>query len=131
MSNAKNRTLGHNAERYYAQEFRNLGFKRCITSRQGSRLYDSCKVDLMNIPFYVQAKAGIQRGLNPIKILKEMNDALKEFIPDHPDYPKIIIHKKKVGSGNKRNEYDEIVTMTFQDFKKLISHDNQNKQTRD
>ena len=36
------------------------------------------------------------------------------------DYPTILIHKKEVGKGKRRTEFDEVVIMTFSDFKKLI-----------
>ena len=36
------------------------------------------------------------------------------------NYPTILIHKKEVGKGKKRTEFDEVVIMTFSDFKKLI-----------
>ena len=124
MSTGKtNRTLGHNAERHYAEKFRELGFDKCITSRQGSRLHDDCKIDLIFLPFNVQVKAGVQKGVNPAAILHEMEELLIHHFPTNsPDlsYPKLVIHKKKAGSGNRRTEYDELVTMTFEDFKKLI-----------
>ena len=37
------------------------------------------------------------------------------------DYPTILIHKKEVGKGKKRTEFDEIVSMTFSDFLKLVN----------
>ena len=36
-------------------------------------------------------------------------------------YPKLVIHKKEVGAGKKRTEFDEIVSMTFSDFLKLVN----------
>ena len=48
---------------------------------------------------------------------------MKEFFPEtsqEHSLPKILIHRKEVGSGKKRTEFDEIVSMTFEDFKKLI-----------
>jgi hypothetical protein len=125
--------MGHNAERYYAQQFREMGYTYCRTSREGSRLHDNCKIDLIFIPFNTQIKAGKQKGFNPVSVLKEMNMLItKAFPPDSAEFnhPKIVIHKKESGRGNKRTEYDETVTMTFEDFKKLIKtaniHDNQN-----
>lgn len=126
MNGKRNRTLGHNAERFYANEFRNLGFDKCVTSREGSRLHDNCKIDLIFIPFNIQVKAGTQRGISPVSVLKEMNKLINEsFPPSSPelDYPKLVIQRRTVGSGNDRTEYDELVTMTFQDFKKLIKHE--------
>ena len=53
----KNRRKGHNAERRRAQMFRELGFDKCKTSREASRLLDNCKVDLAFVPYNVQMKA--------------------------------------------------------------------------
>lgn len=115
------RNKGHNAERHYAKEFRQMGWSHCQTSRYGSKLLDDCKVDLMNIPFNVQVKAGYsKRGINHSKILREMTHMLMDNFGEVED-PRIVIHKKDVGSGHKRDEFDELVTMSFEDFKRLVN----------
>lgn len=114
-----NRTKGNNAERYYAKIFRDLGFDKCKTSRQASRLYDDCAIDLMFLPILVQIKAGRQKGMNPSKIFSDMKDRIKENFPEtspEQHLPKILIHYKNTGNGNKRSEYDELVIMTFNTF---------------
>lgn len=125
-----NKTKGSNAERYYAKIFReDFGFTYCKTSRNGSKLHDDSGIDLIFVPFNVQVKAGKQAGLNASKELKNMSDRVKELFPENsPEHtlPKILIHKKQVGAGNKRDEFSEIVSMTFEDFKKIIL--NKNKQ---
>jgi len=125
MTNGKrNRTLGHNAERHYATEFRELGYLHCVTSRQGSRLHDDSGIDLIYIPFNVQVKAGAQRGLNPIKVLKEMEEKIKERFPTDDQvhkYPNLVILRKAVGQGTKRTKYDEVVIISFEDFKQFIT----------
>lgn len=78
---ARSRRKGHEAERQYAKEFRNLGYKHCKTSREGSRLLDSAGIDLIFIPFNVQIKAGKQRGLNPINELKLRTERTKKATP--------------------------------------------------
>lgn len=120
----KNRDKGHDAERHYAKEFRAMGFSFCKTSRYGSRLLDDCKIDLMNLPFNVQIKAGYAKGLNYTSVLRSIKDALKINFPEKAEehrLPSIIIHKKDVGRGKKRDDYDELVTMSFNDFKALIN----------
>ena len=139
MSGKQSRNLGHSAERHYAKEFREMGYEFCITSREGSRLHDKCKIDLMFVPWNVQIKAGKQRGFNPVTVLKEMTELIAEnFPPDSIELnrPKIVIHRKPAKRGNTgRTEFDETVTMTFEDFKLLIKmgqiHDNKNTETRD
>lgn len=120
-----NRRKGHLAEQEYAKIFREeFGFKHCKTSRHGSRLHDDAGIDLIFIPYNVQIKSGYKRGLNYSKELKYLEDRMKELFPEDSkehDYPKILIHKKEVGRGFKRTSYDDLVVMTFEDFKKIVS----------
>jgi len=118
-----NRNKGHNAEREYRTEFRSLGYSNCETSRYASRKHDDCKVDLVGIPFNVQIKAGKQRGMNPSKVLFDMDTAMKEgFCDDEHEYGKIkvLIHKKDGKRGRPRTEFDDLVTLTWEDFKRMI-----------
>ena len=127
-----NKRKGSNAERLYAIRFRELGFDKCRTSREGSKLLDDCAVDLMFIPVLAQIKAGRQKGMNPSKVLKDIEDRIKENFPtDAPEQfmPRILIHYKEApfirGQRRVRTEYDELVTMTFETFIKfLISFNN-------
>lgn len=121
---ANNRTKGHNAERYYAQKFREL-FPECQTSRYASRMLDDQGVDLANIPLLVQIKAGIHKGMKPEEILKNIHNNLPKNIS-----PKVLIHHKEGAKGKKRDEFSSLVTMTFDDFFTLLklafeNHDNQ------
>lgn len=119
-----NRTKGHNAERHYATFFKKLGYTFCKTSRQASRLHDDCGIDLHFLPFNVQVKAGAQRGLNRIATLKYIEDKLKDnFPPDAPEHdkPKLLIERKDPGAGTKRNQYHDMISMTVEDFTKLIT----------
>ena len=118
-----NRRKGHNAERYYADKFRSLGYPKCITSRQGSRIHDDSGIDLIFIPYNVQIKAGKQRGLNPIQVLKNMEIKMKENFPEDNqvfNQPNIVILRKEVGQGTKRTKYDDVVILAFEDFEKII-----------
>lgn len=124
-SGARNKRKGSNAERLYAIRFREFGFDKCITSREGSKLLDDCAVDLMFIPILAQIKAGRQTGMNISKVLKDIKDRIAlRFPSDAPEQrmPAIVIHYKDMGfikgSGERRvrGEYDEIVSMTFDTF---------------
>ena len=122
---ATNRRKGHTAERQFAEEFRNIGYKFCKTSRQASRLLDDSKIDLAFIPFNVQIKAGKQRGFNAIKELKSMEEKIIENFPLEDNVhknPNLVLLKKEVGPGNKRSKYDTVITMSFEDFKNLIKN---------
>ena len=118
----RNKSVGSTAERFYRDQFKNLGYDKCVTSRLGSKLHDNAGVDLIFIPYNVQVKVGIQKGLNPRKELENMVEKMEQVFPEHsPEfkYPKLVIHKKLMDRGKKRTEFDELVTMTFEDFKKM------------
>lgn len=121
---ATNKRKGSNGERLYAKLFRELGFTFCQTSRLESKLHDDCGIDLTNLPFNVQVKVGYDRGLNIKNVLQYTKERIKELM--HPskvehELPTIVIHRKTVGRGNKRAELDDLVYMSFEDFKKLIN----------
>ena len=121
MSNT-NRTKGHNAEREYRNKFRALGYQNCETSRYASRKHDDCKVDLVYLPFNVQIKAGKQRSMNPSKVLSDMKQAIEEGFPGdnhEANKIKVLIHRKDGKRGKKRDEFDDLVTLTWEDFAKL------------
>lgn len=111
---ANNRTKGHNAERYYAQVFREL-FPDCQTSRYASRMLDDQGVDLANIPLLVQIKAGLHKGMKPDEVLRNIKNNLPK-----DTRPKILIHHKQGAKGKKRDEFSSLVTMTFDDFFTLL-----------
>lgn len=121
---SRNRTKGHNAERYYAKIFKDLGYSHCVTSRYGSRLHDDAGIDLINLPINVQIKAGSQRGMNVGQTLKEIKERLSKMFPENSvenTEPLILIHRKDVSRGKKREDTDDIVSMTFDDFLKLFN----------
>lgn len=119
-----NKRKGSDAERFYAKIFREeLGFEHCKTSRFGSKLHDDAGIDLIFLPFNIQIKAGKQVGLNASRELQYIKDKMEELFPptsQEHSFPKVLLHKKEVGAGKKRTEFDEIVSMTFEDFVKLI-----------
>ena len=124
---ATNKRKGHDAERYYCNIFKELGFTFCTTARLGSRLYDNAKIDLINLPFNVQIKAGIQKSMNPGKELFSMNQMIKALFPAEDDVhnrASLLIQKKESGKGVKRLPEHEIVFMSFEQFKKY-KHQNE------
>ena len=120
-----NRTKGHNAERHYASKLKEV-FPDCLTSRYASKALDDAGVDLANIPILVQIKAGIQKGMKPDEILKNIENKIPKMMSD---FPKVLIHHKQGKPGKKRDEYSSLVTMTFDDFFTIIklAYDIQNK----
>jgi hypothetical protein len=113
----KNRDKGHRYERWWANIFKDLGWEKCITARQGSRIMDDSGIDLINIPYNMQLKYGYPRGIN-YKTLFDSIDACKEknFMDDDKvhAYPTVIAHKK----STKSNEH--FVVMKAEDWIELI-----------
>lgn len=114
-----NKRKGHEAERYYATIFRDLGFSFCETSRFASRLHDNAKIDLVGLPFNLQIKAGKQTGMNPGKELLCMESAIKTMFPSTDSVhtkPLLLVHFKEVGRGHKRLPEHQIVYMSLSQF---------------
>jgi hypothetical protein len=107
----RNRNAGHNYERKLAKEFRDvLGEEKCKTSRQASRLLDSCKVDLDSDFVNVQAK-NVASNINYKELSKEIKTALSNDLPNRLALPTVIFHKK---------QSVELVVMEKEDFYKII-----------
>jgi len=122
---ANNRTKGHAGERHYVHQFKEMGFKHCVTARYGSRMSDDAGIDLIHLPFNTQIKTGKHKGMNPSVVLNYTKERVKElFPPNAPEHDRIniLIHRKEGTRGRKRNEFDELVMMSFNDFKKLIKN---------
>ncbi len=117
-----NRRKGHRAEQFYARTFRDLGFSKCTTSRFGSRLHDSAKIDLVGIPFNIQIKCGRQKNLSPAKELFLMKCYIQQlFRDDAPEHKKpcLLIHRKDSIKGQKRSDDLDLVYMTLNQFYKI------------
>ena len=116
---------GSNAERLYAEKFRELGFSFCKTSRQANRKLDDAGVDLCFLPFNVQIKAGYKKGINPHKILDIIPERLSEFFPGFDPvhgYPRVLIHQLDVGRGKRRTKFDSVVYIYYKEISKFINH---------
>lgn len=109
------RRKGHSAEQEYARKFREIGWEFCKTSREASRLLDSCGIDLSGIPFNIQIKSGFKRNRPNAKALfKKMKEDLKNNVEPGDNIhkkPKILIHKEDGYTPE-----GELVTMTWEDF---------------
>lgn len=113
----RNRIAGHNYERKIAQEYRDAGFEDTITSRLGSLLHDSAKIDLTRLPFFPQCKYGYKSMSvnNYIQLFNDMDMHIKnKKITEN--FPKVIHHRRSA----KKNE--DLVIMTRQDFFNLIKN---------
>ena len=96
MAANSSRSKGFHSERFYMNVFKELGYTRCITSRHGSKYYDDTGIDLLNLPFNVQIKAGTQKRMIPARVYEEITLKIKEnFEEDSPESikPLIVIHR--------------------------------------
>ena len=116
---ATNKRKGSNAERYYAKFFRDLGYEHCQTSRFSSKQHDNAKIDLMYVPFNIQIKAGVQKGMNPGKELFAMKSSIERMFPKGEDVhskPCVLFHFKQGEKGLKRTPEMELVYMSLIQF---------------
>ena len=118
----RNKNLGNTAERKYAKIFRAAHWLEALTMRYVSKLKDDRKIDLHAVPVNMQIKAGKQSGLNVRQALREIKEAvakLPSHFPEHKHHA-AVLHDKGPGVGHKASEFDDIVSMTFQDYFNLL-----------
>ena len=97
------RQKGHAYERKIKNEFIEMGYSDCETSRYESKKLDDAKVDLTNTGiFHVQCKA--------VEILWSAHKTLSEMPTD--EKINVVFHKK--------NRKGEVVSMTKEDFYRMI-----------
>ena len=91
---------------------------------EGSKLYDNSGIDLMYIPFNIQIKAGVQRGIQYSQELKYVKDQIQSNFDKEETVhkkPIMLIHKKpKLEGKRERGEFDELVIMSWKDFETYI-----------
>ncbi len=106
------RTKGHNYERKIAKEHRDLGFERCLTTRQASRLWDDCKLDLFAVPINTQLKNVSSGPVKYEQVIDDMTEQVKKHLPERAEMPYVVIHKK----GRV-----ELAVMYKEDYYKLLT----------
>lgn len=114
-----NKRKGSDAERYFANLFREIGFDKCITARLGGRIYDNAGIDLINIPLNIQIKGGLQRGLIPGLVLQNMREQIEKLFPKDSEvrtFPLIIIHRPGI---YKKSCDEDKVYLSFEEFERL------------
>jgi hypothetical protein len=105
------RNKGHNYERKIAEEFRALGFTRCLTTRNASKLWDDCKLDLYGVPVNIQLKA-VEGHVNYAVVLESMMNNVESRIPERVAFPFAVLHKK---------QRKELVIMSKEDFYRFLA----------
>lgn len=117
-----NRSKGLRGERKYRLIFIDLGYTKCETSRNSSRLLDNCKVDLDFLPFNVQIKTGKHTSMKPDVILTEMKTLIESTYEDTDriNYPYFIIHELEGKKGKVRTHNETQVHIRYSDLQKII-----------
>lgn len=106
----RNRRKGHTLERNIAKLFRDLGYTRACTTREGSRLMDNAKLDVCYVPFNVQCKA-VESHIDYNALTEEVKQGVNKLVPERKELPILIFHKRK----RKVN-----VVLTLEEFIKLM-----------
>jgi hypothetical protein len=105
----RNRRAGHTYERQLAEEYRELGYLDCTTSRYSSRKKDDWGIDLdCTIPFCVQAKY-YKNQPNFSEVIDDMRVL--------PDEIKLVHFKRNKGKGQKK---DELVILKKEDWYTIV-----------
>ncbi len=117
-----NKNKGKETEDYYAEIFRKNGFPNCKVSDKKDKIFDNAGIDLIGLPFNVQIKAGKHKNMNISYVLHDITSRIKTMLGDRTAsfLPVILIHKKDVAIERNRNDFDEIVSMSFKDFLTLL-----------
>jgi hypothetical protein len=116
-----NRRKGHAYERELAKTFRELGYDKVKTSREASRLYDNCGIDLWGLPFLIQAKAGYKANrIKPDVLFHNIRENIEKNFPKEEvellnSYPILIFNKL---DGYKKEHH--FVTLKYHDFVRMM-----------
>lgn len=92
------------------------------SSRQASRLYDNCGLDIHGIPLAIQCK-NVKANLNYTDILNYMEDQLGKYFPKNAlehKFIRLIRHQRRRGKKISRNE--DLIIMSVEDFFRILEY---------
>jgi hypothetical protein len=113
------RQKGNTFEVEVMNMFKQLGYEFCKTSRNASKLYDDCKIDLFGLPINVQVKRGYNKGIvNYHKIKEECLGLIKKNFPKTDS-----IHQQDFIVIQKQDYKESIVILTLENYLKLLKND--------
>jgi hypothetical protein len=107
------REKGKRFERKIVKDLKAIGYTKAATSRAASRLLDSSKVDISNVPYYIQCKNGYEKGINYMTLLQSMKELTGKNFEEV--YPMIVLHKR----GTKYAE--TLAVMPYEDLLLLLA----------
>ena len=108
------RERGTRFERKLRTRLRKIGFKEAMSTREGSNYLDGKKIDIMNIPFILQAKYGKQTALKYPALLKLMKE--KTSKTEYKDLPMTVFH-----TDDGRRKHTKLVIMPEEDFFNILT----------
>jgi len=120
----KNKAKGNRLEQQVAKDLRKK-YPFVKSSREGSRVMDNCKIDLINLPFLVQCKSGYNYPrLKYEELYHESKKLLSENVPPGDkvhDLPYVLINKlnRVVGGKKSQPEMNQVI-ITYDFFLDLI-----------
>lgn len=117
---------GKRYERKIINEFKEMGFKNIMSTREYSRYLDNKGVDIADpeneMPFYTQLKCTL--------VQPQLSKLFREF--ELTDKPLVIIWNKQIPNGEKQKSDGEYVTIPKSYFYQLIQRDtNKEKENED
>ena len=124
LSGKQRKLIGSSAERYFGKFIREVWKQEyCVTTRFNSKFLDKCGIDFDNVPFRLQLKAGVQKGMRPVLELMYVHQQSIACMPPDSEWlrkPKILIHHKTNSVGRNKSDGFNRVYMTFLDFDSMI-----------
>ena len=108
------RARGFNFEREVAKKLRELGYPNARTTREASRLLDSCKVDIFGIKVNLQLK-NVKTKVKYLPLIELINEQLAKIYPSRLSYPTVVLHKQ---------ERKTLAIMTVEDFYAILGNKN-------
>jgi hypothetical protein len=122
----KNKVKGNTLEQNICKDLRDV-FPFVKTARYANRMADDSKIDIIGIPFLIQAKSGYNYPRLRYETLFLENQELikKNFPPNHVVHklPYVLINKLNRIEGGKRSQPEMFqVTMSYDFFLELIKY---------
>lgn len=112
----RNRTAGIRAELQIAEELRELGFDKVVSTRSESKRMDDLGVDLIQLPnpsFELPAY---------IQVKKTLNTPKSELVESQLDKAIVVIHQKQIKRGSRFYTTGEYAIMQKHFFYKLLQY---------
>jgi hypothetical protein len=121
----KNKIKGNTLEQQICKDLREK-YPFVKTARYGNRMADDSKIDIIGVPFLIQAKSGYNKPrLKYEELVLECKELIQKHFPsNHPVHklPYILINKLNRVKGGKQSQPEMFqVTLDYSFFLELIN----------